>query len=46
MSDPSLPDDRCEHPWRAIVVPTPRGLVGFLWRAAWLALFLKILLFS
>lgn len=37
--------DRAEF-WRTIVVPTAKGLEGFLWRVAWFVVIVKILLFS
>ena len=46
MSQSSSLDERREHAWHAFIVPTARGLEGFVWRVAWFALFVKILFFS
>ena len=46
MSQSLTTDDRREHPWHAFIVPTARGLEGFVWRVAWFALLVKILLFT
>jgi len=37
--------DRAEF-WKTIIVPTAKGLEGFLWRVAWFAVLIKILFYS
>ncbi len=37
--------DRDEY-WKSRVVPTAKGLEGFVWRVAWFAVLIKILFFS
>ena len=38
-------DDRAEF-WKTIIVPTAKGLEGFLWRVAWFAVLIKLMLYS
>jgi hypothetical protein len=46
MFQTSFPGEHDEHPWRAFIVPTARGLERLAWHVAWFALIVKILFFS